>query len=321
MSSTAVSRQRVGAVSGSVAGYAILLVATLSVTVLLQQIAARRGLDAVAAPNLITGSLPGFSAARWYLPDDALWGFVEIPAGSFIMGSDPALDPLAYRNERWSNRQRQGEVELPRYFIARHETTRAQFAAYVRDSGVPAKQIPLAADGSLPVTDVTWPEVLAYSRWLDRQLRQSADTPPVLRAMLDAGAVVTLPDEAEWEKAARGTDGRIFPWRAGRDRSAESLAHFNAPGPRPVTGVACTPCAWGLSDMAGNVWELTRSPLRDYPFVAGDAAGDLAADALHVMRGGSYAESVNHIRAAVRGGVDPGVRSPAIGFRLVISTR
>ena len=71
--------------------------------------------------------------------------------------------------------------------------------------------------------------------------------------------------------------------------------------------------------MSGNLWELTRSPLQDYPYDPDDDAEDLSADALWVMRGGSYADAINNVRSAVRGGVDPGVRNATIGFRLVIS--
>jgi formylglycine-generating enzyme required for sulfatase activity len=71
--------------------------------------------------------------------------------------------------------------------------------------------------------------------------------------------------------------------------------------------------------MAGNVWELTRSPLQDYPYDPADDAADLTKDALYVMRGGSYADAMNNVRTAVRGAVDPGVRTGIIGFRVVIS--
>ena len=72
--------------------------------------------------------------------------------------------------------------------------------------------------------------------------------------------------------------------------------------------------------MAGNVWEFTRSPLQDYPYSEEDDGEGLSEDALYVMRGGSFADPLNNIRTAIRGGIDPGVRNPAIGFRGVIST-
>ncbi|MCY4358827.1 MAG: SUMF1/EgtB/PvdO family nonheme iron enzyme [Gammaproteobacteria bacterium] len=259
--------------------------------------------------------LPGFSSTHWYLPDEELLGFVEIPAGTFIMGSNPALDRMAYLNEQWSDLRRQGEVDLPRYFIARNETTKAQFARYLAESGQKEWQPTTEQNWNLPAANLSWPEALAYTRWLDQQLRKATDIPNALRIILDSDARVTLPNEAEWEKAARGTDGRIFPWSSS---PIDSLANFNAEAPRLV-GSKCTQCAWGLHDMAGNVWELTRSPLKNYPWSAEDDAGNLDGDALYVMRGGSYADSLNNIRAAVRGAVDPGARNETIGFRIVIS--
>ena len=71
--------------------------------------------------------------------------------------------------------------------------------------------------------------------------------------------------------------------------------------------------------MSGNVWELTRSPYRPYPYDPAIDHVDLDADALWVMRGGSYADSEQNIRTAVRGGVDPGARRPFIGFRVVLT--
>jgi formylglycine-generating enzyme required for sulfatase activity len=71
--------------------------------------------------------------------------------------------------------------------------------------------------------------------------------------------------------------------------------------------------------MSGNVWELTRSPYRPYPYDPGTEAVDLDADALWVMRGGSYADPARNIRAAIRGGADPGARRPFIGFRVVLT--
>ena len=80
----------------------------------------------------------------------------------------------------------------------------------------------------------------------------------------------------------------------------------------------CVGCPYGLSDMAGNVWELTRSRYLPYPFTE-TPNQDLTTDALFVMRGGSYADGANLIRTTTRGGADPGVRRPFIGFRVAIT--
>ena len=261
--------------------------------------------------------LSGFELESWYLPDDSTLGFVEIPAGTFTMGSNPMLDSLAYGNEQWSRRQRQGEVELPVYFISRFETTVAQYSAYLEDTAQTSAALNLDSPGNFPIAGVTWPETLGYARWLEEKLRQSDSTPAQLKALLDSGGHVTLPTEAEWEKAARGTDNKVFPWGS---RVRTDFANFNSNRPLVVGAVACPPCSYGLSDMSGNVWELTRSPLQDYPYNPDDDEVNLSSDVIWVMRGGSYADQVNNVRAAVRGGVDPSVRNLTIGFRIAIST-
>ncbi len=257
--------------------------------------------------------LDGFRDDAWLLPDEGLLGFVEVPAGAFVMGSDPLRDPMAYENERWSAASRQGNPELPAFYIGRYEVTVAQFNVFAARPG--GGSAPREGAPAHPVTGVTWPEALAYGRWLETRMRTSPATPRAIREALDSGWRVTLPSEAQWEKAARGVDGRIFPW--GSDPGAGN-ANFGGGSPREVTAGACPQCSYGLADMAGNVWEMTNSPLRSYPF---DPAAEpaLGADALFVMRGGSFADAANNVRAAVRGAVDPGVRNPGIGFRLVLS--
>ena len=262
--------------------------------------------------------LEGFSSEAWHLPDDDLLGFVEIPTGEFTMGSNPALDRLAYENERWSTVLRQGTVSLPSFYINRFETTKAQFQQFVDDNGLYVAPDILEGDQTEPVSNITWSEAVAYAQWLDSKLRDSGLTPEPLRKLLENGGGVVLPTEAEWEKAARSSDGRIFPWGA---QPTSGFANFNARAKRSVGASACAVCANGLSDMAGNVWEMTRSPLQDYPYDPDDDAVNLAEDALWIMRGGSYTDDINNIRTAVRGAVDPGVRNVTIGFRVAISPR
>ena len=246
-----------------------------------------------------------------------LLGFVEVEAGEFLMGSNPLLDRLAYENERWSSRQRQGEVYLPSFFISRYETTIAQFSVYADQIGLDINQINLVGPPDLAAYNVTWSDAVGYASWLDSELRSSPRTPERLRAILERGGRVTLPSEAEWEKAARGPDGRIFPWGS---QPTSDFANFNSGEIHSVGSKSCSECAYGLADMAGNVWEFTRSPLQDYPYDPEDDLENLSEDALWVMRGGSFADSINNVRTAVRGAVDPGVRSSTIGFRVAIST-
>ncbi|MDX1495870.1 MAG: SUMF1/EgtB/PvdO family nonheme iron enzyme, partial [Longimicrobiales bacterium] len=275
------------------------------------------GAGAAGAMVELPGELPGFRPDLFYLPDDSLLGFVEIPAGPFVMGSDPGVDRLAFDIEWWGEGRVQATLELPTFYMARYETTVAQYADFVRRSGHPvADAAALHAPPDHPVTSVAWTDAVAYVRWLDQALREQPDTPEPVRRLLRDGWRVALPSEAQWEKAARSDDGRIYPW--GGEPSREH-AHYRASSPAPVGSRPCPDCAFGLNDMAGNVWEWTRSPYQPYPYSDADDQATVAADALWVMRGGSYQDTEQFIRAANRGGADPGARRPFIGFRVALS--
>jgi formylglycine-generating enzyme required for sulfatase activity len=204
-----------------------------------------------------------FRADAWFLPDDDLLGFVEIAGGPFRMGSDADDDPSAYDNERWSASDAQGTVDLPTYYIGRYEVTVAQFSAFVAAAESRVDSRALSGQPDHPVGHVSWPDALAYCRWLEAALREWPDTPPRLSRLLGEGWHVSLPSEAQWEKAARGTDDRIFPWG---NEPIPARANYQSSGTAAVGSFACPECSFGLSDMSGNVWELTRSPYRPYPF-------------------------------------------------------
>ncbi|MDP6415401.1 MAG: SUMF1/EgtB/PvdO family nonheme iron enzyme, partial [Gammaproteobacteria bacterium] len=199
-------------VPGRTVGFTVMTLVILLAAFQMNRESSLQQMQDSGEPETNTQPLEGFRPAAWYLPDDDLLGFVEVPAGPFVMGSNPALDPMAYENERWSNLRRQGSVELPAFYVGRFEVTRAQFAMFTEDSRFSTDDIDLAGAGDLPMTGVTWPEALAYGRWLEQRLRESPQTPAEISAFLEGGAHVTLPNEAEWEKAARGTDGRVFTW-------------------------------------------------------------------------------------------------------------
>lgn len=255
--------------------------------------------------------------ARLGLPDDSLLGFIEIPAGEFVMGSDPAMDPGAFENEFWGEDGGQGIVTLPTYFLGRTEVTEGQYSAFIEDTGRQrADSTGFTFPDDFPATQVSWPEALAYGRWLTRQLLASPQTPQAIRSRLDQGWRITLPTEAEWEKGARGPSGRIFPWG---DQPRRGLANFGSAGPQAVGRLPCDDCAYGLLDMAGNVWEWTRSPYVPYPYDPDRPTIDLQSDALWVMKGGGYSDGLQLLRGAARGAADPGARRPFIGFRLALT--
>ena len=276
-------------------------------------------------------TLVGFRVDAWFLPDDPALGFVDIPAGPFTMGSDPAVDPRAFGNERWSRNRAQGSVDLPAFAIGRYEVTVAQFRAFTAHAGVSVDAEALRGPPDHPVGSVSWPDALRYCRWLEATLREWPGTPAILRRRLADGWHVTLPTEAQWEKAARGIDGRIYPWGneephgranfggAGPRAGGQGAADSAGAGPTPVGTFDCPACPFDLRDMSGNVWELTRSPYQPYPYDETDDDANLETDALLVMRGGSFADPAANVRAAIRGGADPGVRRPFIGFRVVMT--
>ncbi len=241
---------------------------------------------------------------------------VEIPAGPFTMGADPARDPQAFDNERWSPTAGEGTVHVDAFFIARHEVTVEQFSAFAHAAGWTVDQRALSGAPTHPVTYVSWPDALAYGRWLQATLERAPDTPPGLLQRLREGWRVTLPTEAEWEKAARGTDGRTYPWG---NTPRSDRANYQGRGTTPVGRFTCPECPYGLADMSGNVWEWTSSPLQPYPYDPSDDRANLAADALWVMRGGHYGDPARLVRTTTRGAADPGARRPFIGFRVVLS--
>jgi formylglycine-generating enzyme required for sulfatase activity len=276
------------------------------------EMAGRRG-TRVALPS----ELPGFRPDLWYLPDDSALGFVEIPGGAFTMGSDPAVDRLAFDVERWSARRRQGVVDLPVFRLARTEVTVAQYGAFVNETGHPVvDERALAGPPDHPVTFVSWTDAVAYAGWLDEALRRRvADLPPTLGGLVNDGWRVTLPTEAQWEKAARGDDGRVWPW--GMEPRTDR-ANFRSGATVPVGSFACPECPYPVFDLSGNVWEWTRSPYQPYPYDDSDDGAGLDATAAWVMRGGSFADPAQHVRAANRGARDPGARLAFVGFRVAL---
>ena len=277
-----------------------------------------RGLGGHQPPVIQTASSADvrFRADAWSLPADDLLGFVHVETGPFAMGSDKATDPMAFDNERWSPSVAQGTVDVPEFYIGRYEVTVAQFLTFAAATGYRLAPKISREPSAHPVAFVSWPEALAYCRWLGTTLEASAQTPDRLRRLLREGWELGLPTEAQWEKAARGGDGRRFPWgnEPRRDR-----ANFAGTAVMPAGSMPCPECPYGLFDMSGNVWEWTRSPYQAYPFDPADAGTRLEGDALWVMRGGSFVDTAQNIRATIRGGADPGVRRATIGFRVTLS--
>ncbi len=279
------------------------------------------GAGLLAALGLVVlGSFrPGAAVAAQTPPAArALPEFVAIAAGPMTMGADPARDPQAFDNERWSAAQGQGTLDLPLFYISRTEVTVAAFSAFVSATNWRIDRRAVEAPGAHPVAFVSWPDALAYCRWLETTLKASAYTAPEVAQQLREGWRVTLPTEAQWEKAARGGDRRLYPWG---DTARRDRANYASTAPVPVGQFACPECANGLADMAGNVWEWTRSPYQPYPYDEADDRTGLEVDALWVMRGGAFNDPARMLRGSTRGAAEPGARRAFIGFRVALTAK
>ena len=274
---------------------------------------------------------PRFDAKHWYLPAEPLFGFREILAGPFTLGSDQRRDKNAFEAEL-----PQHEVDLPRYYIARWPVTVAQFAAFVEQSGFKPENLGcLKGIANHPVIGVSWHEALAYCRWLNGQLSKLASgqlgmEKPLFESErrfwqgLAAGSLgIGLPSEAEWEKAARGTDRRLYPWG---DNPDPNRANYRETGLGTTSAVGCFPngaSPYGVEELSGNVWEWTRSLFGGYAYPP-EGAGrrkreDPAARGRRVLRGGAFYYGAWYARCAARDDFIPDLRFD-FGFRLVCAS-
>ncbi|MEI7990270.1 MAG: SUMF1/EgtB/PvdO family nonheme iron enzyme, partial [Chloroflexota bacterium] len=199
---------------------------------------------------------PRFNPNFYFLPYADNLGFIHIPAGPFLMGSDKTKDSRSSGDE-----QPQHSVTLKDYWIAKYPVTVAQWISFVKDSNhKPENDTSLTGVLNHPVRYITWHEALKYCTWLSEKLRESNQTPVPLRTLFrEQKARVLLPSEAEWEKAARGVDGRIYPWEGNFD---PQKANTSETGIGTTSTVGCFPqgaSTFRILDMSGNVWEWTRS--------------------------------------------------------------
>ncbi len=274
---------------------------------------------------------PRFDADHWHLPAEPLFGFLEISAGPFMMGSDRRRDKAASNSEG-----PQHGVILPDYYLSRWPVTVAQFAAFVHERGFQLKSPDcLRGVANHPMVWVNWRDALAYCRWLDVRLKgfarerlntENASSEPerrFWRGLADGSLGIGLPSEAEWEKGARGTDGRIYPWGDDLD---PNCVNYKETGLNAASAVGCFPSGaspYGCEETSGNVWEWTRSLFGDYPYPPEDAGRqareDPTATGRRVLRGGAFRSVAWYARCAARDRDDPGNRYDYFGFRVVVS--
>lgn len=253
----------------------------------------------------------------WQSPADGMI-LKYVPAGDFVMGAAED-DPYGTPDER-----PQHEVLLDAFWIDATEVTNAMYSLCVREGSctTPAKDsslsrklyFPEPSCAGYPVVEVSWQQAYEYCQWAGRR----------------------LPTEAEWEKAARGTDGRMYPW--GNEPPTGELANFcgtdctneaNAPtvddgffDTSPVGAYPDGASPYGALDMAGNVWEWVADWGRADYYSSSPSANPLgpASGEARVARGGSFMSPPEGMRVTVRAFLSPDVSAGAFGgFRCAIS--
>jgi len=258
-----------------------------------------------------------FRADAWYLPDERLLGFVEVHKGPFILGSDESKDPDAEEKE-----MPQHWVDLPTFYMMQYPVTVAQFRAFVEDSGYRLDDPDGLRDiDNHPAVWVSWNDAVAFCHWLTDRLREWEETPEPLATLIrEKNWRICLPSEAEWEKAARGEDGNIYPWSG---EAEPDRANCRETGIGEVSPVGCFPkgkSPFNCFDMAGNVWEWTRSLYEKFPYDPDDGRENEDAEGPRVLRGGALLDPVEFARCAYRDWDDTDCRDGDSGFRIVCTT-
>jgi iron(II)-dependent oxidoreductase len=215
---------------------------------------------------------------------------VEIPAGEFLFGSDeqPEASPPQ-------------KVNLPAFYIDVYEVTNAQFAAFVAATGykTTAEQAGEPSwrdyfgkgEEEHPVVKVSWYDAEAYCKWAGKR----------------------LPTEQEWEKAARGTDGRRYPW--GNEFDPEKVNGMEAGYRRtlPVGSLPAGASPYGVMDMAGNVAEWTADWYKAYP---GSSYRDqYMGEKFRITRGGGWFSDKEQVQTFFRNSTAPEAANDDLGFR------
>lgn len=238
-------------------------------------------------------------------------GMIWIPAGPFIMGSDEedsegrSLE-LGLTKPWFQDEKPAHTVNLPGFYMDRYEVSNQDFKAFVRERQA---QPPVSWNGGTyppgkdryPVTDVNWFQAQAYCSW----------------------AAKRLPTEAEWEKAARGPEGLIYPWRNQFD---PQMVNLLGDGPRPVGSYPQGASPYHVEDLIGNVWEWTADSYQPYP--GNTTPSENYNQGFKVIRGKSWTQGFGHhtadeaqeivaheARASYRLYFDPAFSFGDLGFR------
>lgn len=227
-----------------------------------------------------------------------------IPAGTFTMGSD---------DDRFPNEAPAHNVYLDACYIGKTEVTNAEYYQFwLADGGDESEHTPVSygetfgewpaiakTKPNYPVVGVSWNDAVAYAAWVGKR----------------------LPTEAEWEKAARGTDARRWPWGAQFSQPVKANVWHAKDGFKHLAPVGHYPTGaspYGALDMAGNVWEWTADWYSDTYYHRSEGRNPKGPEAgsRRVVRGGSWLSPARLSRCATRIGQYPKSGTSFIGFRL-----
>jgi serine/threonine-protein kinase len=279
----------------------------------------REGFRDTRCPVAISRNRDWRQHVSLYRDEEIGEGYLYVPGGPFLAGGDP-------ETAGWSLGR--AEPELPGFFITRHPVAVAEYMEFLEelartDWALAERHSPRAApDGGAfvtrgpggrllpprsdvrgepwparwPVASVSWHDAVAYCAWRSKR----------------EGRTVRLPEELEWEKAARGVDGRYFPWG---DRFDASLCNMQdslpgATGPRPVDAFPEDLSVYGVRGLAGNVRDWTVTPRFQ---------GDDGGEGTRVIRGGAFNLPAHISRCANRFWLAPSFVLAYTGFRVAAS--
>ena len=263
--------------------------------------------------------------------------WVDIPGGRLLMGAQKADSKQpGYDKEADDNEGPPHRVTLDAFRIGRWPVTVAEYALFLDDGGyADARWWQAGGHGqwsepngwadqlqhpNRPVIAVSWLEAAAYCAWLTARRRATGlERSPQER--------VRLPTEAEWEFAARGTEGRRYPW--GKTQPVPELLNFNSNvgAETPVGLYPAGATAEGVLDLAGNVWEWCADWYSDAYYQDCFAQGTIRnpegpeKGSSRLLRGGSWNYVTRNARAAIRNFDDPVGRYDDIGFRVLLFLR
>jgi formylglycine-generating enzyme required for sulfatase activity len=247
---------------------------------------------------------------------------VRIPAGLFRMGSSGGQAAQAVKDgadkDYIQREQPQHQVELSEYWIGKYPVTCREYQAFIAEEGYQpprgwnGSQFP-EGKGDHPVVNVSWQDADNDCRWL----RKKTDKP------------YCLPSEAQWEKAARGVDGRVYPWGDAFDPHKANTREADINGTTPVGQFSPQgDSPFGCADMSGNVWEWCLDWYEEKIYAQRAQGSAPAVDPVNlnpgswrVVRGGSWYSYRYYARCAYR---DRDVRdlfSSDLGFRVALSPK